>query len=136
MKKKTVLFICTHNSARSQMAEGLVNGLHGDRYAAYSAGTEKTGVNPYAVRAMRNMGIDISQHRSKSVEEFRERTFDIVVTVCDSARESCPFSPGKKVIHNSFTDPSSSRGSDEEILMAFENTRDEIRAWIEAALLV
>ena len=109
--KKRVLFICTHNSARSQIAEGLLNSLHGDWYEAYSAGTEKTAVNPYAIEAMGRMGIDISSHQSKTVEEFKGQTFDFVVTVCDSARESCPFFPGNNIMHKSFEDPSSAKGS-------------------------
>jgi len=132
--KKKVLFICTHNSARSQMAEGLLRTLYDDRYEAYSAGTEETAVNPYAIEAMRLAGIDISGHRSKTVQEFRGRIFDLVVTMCDSARESCPFFPGKKVIHKSFEDPSRAEGSDEQVLAVFERVRDEIRAWIEDTL--
>jgi arsenate reductase len=132
--KKKVLFICTHNSARSQMAEGLLRTLYGDRYEAYSAGTEETAVNPYAIEAMRLAGIDISGHRSKTVQEFRGENFDLVVTVCDDARESCPFFPGKKVIHKSFEDPSRAEGTDEQVLAVFERVRDEIRVWIEDTL--
>ncbi|HUT66396.1 MAG TPA: arsenate reductase ArsC [Spirochaetota bacterium] len=132
--KKKVLFICIHNSARSQMAEGLLRTLYGDRYEAYSAGTEETAVNPYAIEAMRVAGIDISGHRSKTVQEFRGEIFDLVVTVCDSASESCPFFPGKKVIHKSFEDPSRAEGSDEQVLAVFERIRDEIRLWIEDTL--
>ena len=132
--KKKVLFICTHNSARSQMAEGLLRTLYGDRYEAYSAGTEETVVNPYAIEAMRVAGIDISGHRSKTVQESRGEIFDLVVTVCDSASESCPFFPGKKVIHKSFEDPSRAEGSDEQVLAVFERIRDEMRAWIEDTL--
>ncbi|MBN2322816.1 MAG: arsenate reductase ArsC [Spirochaetes bacterium] len=128
---KKILFICTHNSARSQMAEGLVNSLFGDRYAAYSAGTEKTSVNPNAIEVMRWIGIDISGHRSKTVEEFEGMMFDYVVTVCDAARETCPFFPGKKVIHTSFDDPSSAEGSREQVLSVFQRVRDEIKDWIE-----
>ena len=129
--KKRVLFICTHNSARSQMAEGLLRDLYSDRYEAYSAGTEETMVNPFAIETMKKAGIDISGHRSKTVEEFKGEVFDIVVTVCDNARETCPFFPGKKVIHKSFEDPSRAEGSDEEVLAVFDRVRDEIRAWIE-----
>jgi arsenate reductase len=128
--KEKVLFICTHNSARSQMAEGLMNHLMGDRYEASSAGTE-TRVNPFAVEAMGELGIDISHHRSKTVEEFRETVFDCVVTVCDSAKESCPFFPGKRVLHTNFEDPSRARGSREEILKKFTEVRDRIRRWME-----
>ena len=133
--RKEVLFICTHNSARSQMAEGLVNALYSDRFKAYSAGTEKTRVNPLAIEVMKEIGIDISHHTSKTVEVFRDRLFDIVVTVCDNARETCPFFPGKKVIHNSFQDPSSATGTREERLQVFRNVRDEIKEWIERELL-
>lgn len=94
--KQKMLFICTHNSARSQMAEGLMNHFLGDRYEAFSAGTEQTMVNPFAVEAMKELGIDTSPHRSKTVEEFRGSSFDCVVTVCDSARESYPFFLGKR----------------------------------------
>lgn len=129
--KKRVLFICTHNSARSQMAEGLLNSLHGDGYEAYSAGTEKTAVNHYAIEVMGLMGIDISSHRSKTVEEFKGQAFDFVVTVCDSARESCPFFPGDNIIHKSFEDPSSAKGNHGQVLAVFEKVRDEIMEWIE-----
>ena len=129
--KKRVLFICTHNSARSQMAEGLLKSLYGNRYEAFSAGTEKTSVSPYAIEAMKRIGIDISGHRSKSVEEFRGQSFDFVVTVCDSAKESCPFFPGEKIIHKSFEDPSGATGSHERILAVYERVRDEIKDWIE-----
>ncbi len=118
------------------MAEGLLNGLLGDRYEAYSVGTEKTAVNQYAIEVMRKMGIDISNHRSKAVEEFKGRTFDFVVTVCDIACENCPFFPGKKVIHKSFPDPSGVTGSATEILSTFEKSRDEIRAWMEDEFLL
>jgi arsenate reductase len=130
--KKNVLFICTHNSARSQMAEGLLNHLYGNRYNAFSAGTEKSAVNPYAISAMKKIGIDISSHRSKSIEEFRGHVFDIVVTVCDGARESCPFFPGRKVMHKSFRDPSYTQGSSAHNLNVFEQVRDEIRDWIQS----
>jgi len=129
--KQKILFICTHNSARSQMAEGLMNHFLGDRYEAFSAGTEQTMVNPFAMKAMKKLGIDISQHRSNTVEEFRGSRFDYVVTVCDSARESCPFFPGKRVLHKSFEDPSQASGSREEILQKFIEVRDEIRRWME-----
>lgn len=132
---KDILFICTHNSARSQMAEGLVNALYPDRFRAFSAGTERSTVKPFAIEALKRMGIDISHHRSKSIEEFKGRLFDIVVTVCDHARETCPFFPGKKVIHRSFTDPSNVKGTDEEKLNAFIKVRDEIRYWFEKDIL-
>lgn len=128
--KKSVLFICTHNSARSQMAEGLLRSMYGDRYDSFSAGTVKSSVSPYAIRAMTEIGIDISDHRSKSVEEFREKSFDYVVTVCDRAKETCPFFPGKVHIHQSFEDPAGIGETDEERMEAFRRVRDEIKKWI------
>ena len=126
-----VLFICTHNSARSQMAEGLLNALYGDRFDAFSAGTVKTNVNPNAVKVMAEIGIDISHHRSKTVDEYRDQLFDIVVTVCDRAKETRPFFPGKKVIHKSFSDPSEATGDASKILDDFRAAREEIKSWIE-----
>jgi arsenate reductase len=130
--KRSVLFICTHNSARSQMAEGLLNGLVGDRYEAASAGIEATRVRPEAIAVLAELGIDISRHRSKTLEEFRGRQFDFVVTVCDSARERCPFFPGKQVLHESFLDPSAARGDEQEVLEAFRRARDQVASWIVA----
>ncbi len=128
---KKVLFLCTHNSARSQMAEALLNHLYGDRYRAYSAGTAPSGVNPYAVSVMAEIGIDISKNRSKSLDEFRGEEFDYVVTLCEGAKESCPFFEGGKVhLHRGFQDPSSVEGSEEAILEAFRRVRDEIRSWL------
>jgi arsenate reductase len=127
---KRVLFICTHNSARSQMAEGILNAFHGDKYEGFSAGVTPTKVNPYVIRVMAEIGVDISGNRSKSIEEFRGKNFNYVVTVCDGAREACPFFPGEKVIHQSFEDPSQFKGSDEEILKQVRKVRDEIRKWI------
>lgn len=131
MEKKKVLFICTHNSARSQMAEGLMNYLLGNYYSAYSAGTKPNFVNPFAIEVMKEIGIDISNHRSKSVVEFKGEKFDYVVTVCDSAKENCPFFPGaKEYIHQGFEDPSSFEGTDEEKLNKFREIRDEIKNFI------
>ncbi|MCW4026667.1 MAG: arsenate reductase ArsC [Candidatus Bathyarchaeota archaeon] len=129
--EKEVLFVCTHNSARSQMAEGLLNALFGDRYEGYSAGTEPSNVNPYAINAMAEIGIDISTHRSESIEEFRGKTFDHVVTVCDRAREVCPFFPGKRVLHKSFEDPSEFKGAEDETLEQVRRVRDDIKDWIQ-----
>jgi arsenate reductase len=129
--RKEVLFICTHNSARSQIAEGLLNHLYPDSYRAYSAGTQARGVNPHAIKVMEEIGIDISHHRSKSIQEFRGKSFDTVVTVCDSARESCPFFPGRRVIHKNYPDPTTTVGSDQEILHAFREARDGIKAWLK-----
>lgn len=105
-----------------------MNALYGDRYEAYSAGTAPTKVNPYAVEVMAGTGIDISKHYSKSVEESRGKQFDYIITVCDRAKETCPFFPGgKKYIHESFEDPSSLTGSEEEIMVGFRRVMIEIR---------
>lgn len=132
-KKKKVLFICTHNSVRSQMAEGILRALYPERYEVYSAGTEPLEVNPHAVKVMEEIGINISRHRAKSIQEFKDKLFDYVVTVCDQAKESCPFFPGRKVIHKGFPDPSQLRGSETEILEGFRETRDEIMTWVASA---
>jgi len=128
--KKSVLFLCTHNSCRSQIAEGLLNSMYGSSYEAFSAGIEKTKVNPYTVEVMKEIGIDLSKHYSKTINKFQTQEFDIVVTVCDNARETCPFFPGKKVIHKNFKDPSNVEGNIDKILSAFRKTRDEIKEWI------
>jgi arsenate reductase len=129
---KKVLFICTHNSARSHMAEGFMNAFYGDRYTAFSAGTEPSNVSPHAICVMQEIGIDISDHRSKSVDEFMDQDLDYVVTVCDHAKEACPFFPsGRKPMHKGFQDPASVTGTEEEKLALFRRVRDEIRDWIE-----
>lgn len=130
--KKKVLFICTHNSARSRMAEGLLNYLYGANYVAYSAGTEPSIINPYAVRALAETGIDISKNRSKGIEEFQGMKFDYVVTVCDNAKETCPFFPGgREYLHKSFDDPSGFEGEDDIKLIIFRKVRDEIKDWVK-----
>jgi len=130
-KKKKVLFICTHNSARSQIAEGLLRAIYGDRYEVYSAGTEPSGLNPDAVKVMAEIGIDISRHRSKNLEELRGMNFDIVITVCDQAKEACSFFPGgKKYIHKSLEDPSGFKEPEDKRLFRFKQLRDEIKDWI------
>ena len=127
-----MLFICTHNAARSQMAEALLRDLHGGLYEAVSAGTEPAGVSPYAIKVMSEIGIDISTHRSKGIQEFFGQQVDYVVTVCDHAKESCPYFPGgKKMLHRSFADPSALIGTEEEIMAGFRQVRDEIKNWIE-----
>ena len=127
---ETVLFVCTHNSARSQMAEGLLRARYGDRFRPLSAGTEPGGVNPFAVEAMRELDIDISEHRSKHVDAYTNQPLDYVVTVCDSAKEACPYIPAtKQNIHVSFPDPSAAIGSDEDKLRAFRTVRDAIAEW-------
>ena len=113
------------------MAEGLLNAFHGDTYEGFSAGVTPTKVNPYVIKAMAEIGIDISGNRSKSIEEFRGKTFNYVVTVCDSAREACPFFPGEKVIHQAFKDPNGFMGSEEEILKGTIKVRDKIKEWIK-----
>ncbi|MFZ2454980.1 MAG: arsenate reductase ArsC [Candidatus Altiarchaeia archaeon] len=131
-KKERVLFVCTHNSARSQMAEGLMNALHADRYDAYSAGTHPAAVNPHSIKALAEIGIDISKSRAKGLGEYAGQKFDYVVTVCGGAQEECPFFPGaKKQIHAGFDDPSAVKGSEEEIMAAFRRARDEIKEWME-----
>ncbi|MGZ6291160.1 MAG: arsenate reductase ArsC [Syntrophales bacterium] len=130
--KKRVLFVCTHNAARSQIAEGLLRAFHGDLYEVASAGTAPTGVSPYAVRVMSEIGIDMGVHRSKSIQEYFGQQFDYVVTVCDHAKESCPYFPGaEKMLHQSFADPSALTGTEEEIMAGFRQSRDAIRSWIE-----
>ncbi|MGC9367868.1 MAG: arsenate reductase ArsC [bacterium] len=127
---KKVLFICTHNSARSQMAEGFVNFYYSKKVTAQSAGTIETTVKPEAIEVMKEIGIDISKHYSKSVEKFLGEQFDLVVTVCDNAAKTCPFFPGKKIINKSFKDPSEFKGPAEERLNEFRKIRDEIKQWI------
>ena len=131
--KKKILFICTHNSARSQMAEGYMNARYGDRYEAFSGGTEITRVHPMAIAVMNEIGIDISGHRSKLIDEFFKKGIETTVTVCDSAQKVCPFFPGaKEDIHQSFPDPSAFTGSGEEVRAGFRTVRDEIIRWIDA----
>jgi arsenate reductase len=134
--KRRILFICTHNSARSQMAEGLVNGLFNKKYKAFSAGTEPAVINPFAVKAMIEIGIDISKHTSKGLDDFLSQEFDYVITVCDNANENCPFFPGgKERIHKGFKDPAAVEGTDTEKLEVFRLARDEIKAWLMEILI-
>jgi arsenate reductase (thioredoxin) len=136
MEKTKVLFLCTHNSARSQMAEGLLRHLAGNRFEVMSAGTEATHVRPLAVRAMDELGIDISKQESKTLDRYLGETFDYVITVCDDANEACPVFPGaKRRLHWSFEDPAQATGSEEERLRVFQSVRDEIRGRIEGELL-
>jgi arsenate reductase len=131
-RRQRVLFLCTHNSARSQMAEGLLRAFHGDRYESFSAGTEATRVKPLAAEVMAELGIDLSSHRSKTLDVFIDEPLDIVVTVCDAARERCPFFPhAGRQIHHSFEDPSEMGSTAHERLVAFRRIRDEIRAWLD-----
>ena len=129
--KPSVLFVCTHNSARSQMAEGLLRQRYGDRYDVQSAGTVARGVHPGAAQALRDGGIDPSAQTSKTIESLGDRAFDIVVTVCDSAREACPYLPARmRNVHRAFRDPSAAPEADHP--EAFAAVRDEIAAWIDA----
>ena len=148
MGKVKVLFLCTHNSARSQMAKGLLRHYYSEKYEVFSAGATPTQVNPFAIKVMAEIGIDISTQRSKSIDEFRGKDIDLVVSVCtSSARVTCPFCsstllggrpeiidetlPGaKRYLHQPFGDPSEVEGSDEEKHAAFRRTRDEIKKWI------
>ena len=128
-----VLILCTGNSARSQMAEGLLRHDAGNACEVFSAGTKPTEVRPEAITVMREVGIDISGHRSKSVDEFAGQDFDYVITVCDNAKESCPIFPARtKRIHWSIGDPAAAQGSEEERLAAFRHARDELRARLQA----
>lgn len=128
--KKKVLFLCTHNSARSQIAEGLLRYLYGKSYEAYSAGTQPLEINPYAIKVMKEINIDISKQYSKGIEQLNSIKFDYVVTVCDHAKESCPFFPGVISIHKDFEDPAAINGTENEILTGFRRIRDEIKEWI------
>jgi arsenate reductase len=129
--KERVLILCTGNSARSQMAEGLLRHDAAERFEVQSAGAKPGSVRPEAITAMRELGIDISGHRSKSVEEFDGQQFDYVITVCDNARESCPlFLGAEKRSHHSFDDPAALDGSDEERLAQFRRVRDELREYL------
>ncbi|MEE9315794.1 MAG: arsenate reductase ArsC [bacterium] len=136
MKKRRVLFLCTSNSCRSQMAEGLLTHLAGDKFEVFSAGVEPTQVNPLALKVMDEIGIDISKQRSKSVKEFLSQQFDYVVTVCDYARQTCPVFPGKyEKIHWNLEDPAKAQGTEEEMLLIFRKARNQIKENILKFLL-
>ena len=129
---KKILVLCTGNSARSQMAEGLLKHITKSRYEIYSAGTKPSIVRPEAIRALAEIGIDISGNRSKSVDEFGTEEIDYVLTVCDNAKDNCPYFPAKtKVIHHSFEDPAEVQGDEETRLNAFRKIRDQIREYFE-----
>ena len=128
MNKQRVLFLCTHNSARSQMAEGFLRSMAGDRFEVASAGTEVTRVHPLAIRAMAEAGIDLSGHASKIVDAFVKEPWNYVITVCDAANEACPVFPRKSNrLHWSFEDPSQATGSDDQRLAVFQRVRDQIK---------
>ena len=136
MDKPKVLFLCTHNSARSQMAEGFLRSMAHDRFEAGSAGTEKTSVNPLAIRAMAERGIGINGQTSKKYEDVAQQGWDYVITVCDDANEQCPFVPGSvKRLHWSFEDPSKAVGTEEQRLTVFRRIRDQIEARLAAWLI-
>lgn len=129
--RKRVLILCTGNSARSQMAEGLLQHDAGERFDVESAGTKASFVRPEAIAVMRELNIDISGHRSKNVDEFEGQTFDYVITVCDNAREACPVFFGKaKKLHHDFEDPAAFDGSEEERLAVFRRVRDQLRGFL------
>jgi arsenate reductase len=137
--RRRVLFLCTHNSSRSQMAEGLLRARAGNRYEVFSAGTQAGRVHPLAIQAMAELGIDLSEaagHRSKQMEEFIDQPpMDLVVTVCDEAAEACPFFPGaRRQVHWGFPDPSQATGTDEERLAVFRDVRDGLARRIDAFL--
>ena len=130
--KRRVLILCTGNSARSQIAEGWLKQIAGNQLEVKSAGTKPSSVRPEAIRVMKEVGIDISAHRSKSVDEFAGQGFDFVITVCDNAQENCPFFPAKtKLIHQNFDDPASVTGDDEIRFSAFRRTRNEIESFLK-----
>ena len=139
--KKKVLFLCTHNSARSQMAEGLLRAMYGDRYESYSTGTEATSVDARAKMVMNEIGIDISPQRSKSAEEFCDTVFDLAAAFCDRAKQACPIcttelkipaksTKAREVIHKSFEDPALAAGTNEEQINVFRRIRDDMKDWI------
>jgi len=130
--KTRVLFICTANAARSQMAEGLLRAKYGDRYEVFSAGTRKSRVSTRAIQVMKEIGIDISHHRSKSLDEMSGTMFDLAVTLCDNANQICPVvSCAKKTIHHGFFDPHLTPGNNEDLIEGYRCVRDDITTWID-----
>lgn len=128
MSKKKILVLCTGNSCRSQMAEGYLRQFAGEKAEVYSAGVETHGVNPRAIESMQEDGIDISSHTSNNIDEYGDIEFDFVITVCDNARERCPYFPTKaKIFHHNFPDPAKAIGSDSEIKQQFRNVRELIK---------
>jgi arsenate reductase (thioredoxin) len=131
--KKKISFLCTHNAARSQMAEGFVNALYSDRYKAFSAGNEPTEVHPCTIAIMTEVEIDISAQRAKSLDELEDQTFDYVVTLCADVQESCPIFPGGvEYLHHTFVNPGSAPASDNNPCAPFRLVRDQIKEWLEA----
>ena len=135
-KKIKVLFLCNHNAARSQMAEGILKSISDDRYHVESAGNNPSSLNPYAVKVMAEIGVDISKQRSKNIEEFEGITFEYVATVCGGVGETCPvFLGGKNYFQQPFEDPVSVEGTDNEKIMFFRSIRDEMKVWIEKTFI-
>jgi len=129
--KKKILFLCTGNSARSQMAEGLMKHLRGTEFEVFSAGSEPKGLNPLAAEVMQEIGIDISHQRSKHLDEYGEKTFNYIITLCDHAAATCPLSRGEgKIMHQGFSDPAAAEGSREERLELFRKVRDELKEFV------
>ena len=136
MEKHRVLFVCTHNSARSQMAEAMLRTFAGETFEAYSAGTEAAGIRPEAVQVMNELGVDISGQRSKTIDEFRGQSFEWFITVCDTAQKNCPVLPGvREVAHWSIEDPSLAEGTPDQRLDAFRRARDLIRNRVRIFIL-
>ena len=132
MSKENILILCTGNSARSQMAEGLLKHITQNRYKIYSAGTKPSIVRPEAIKVLSEIGIDISANRSKSVDEFADKKIEYVLTVCDNAKKNCPYFPAEtKLIHHFFDDPAAIEGDEETKIAAFRNVRDEIKTYLE-----
>jgi arsenate reductase len=132
MAKESILFICVHNSARSQMAEGIFRYYYGEKCNVYSAGSDPRGIHPVSVQVMAEIGIDISKHKSKSLEGFKGQEMDYVVTVCGDGQDICPFfAGGKKYIHHPFEDPSAFEGTKQDKIEQFKEVRDELKRWLE-----
>ena len=129
---KNILVLCTGNSCRSQMAEGYLRLFYGNNAAVYSAGVETHGVNPRAISIMAEDGVDISHHTSNHVDEYNDVSFDLILTVCDNAKERCPFFPSQALrIHHNFPDPAKAVGTEEEIMQSFRTTRDLIKSYCQ-----
>lgn len=133
---KKVLILCTGNSCRSQMAEGWLKYFTSDFIEVYSAGTKPETVNPYAVKVMQLAGIDISKNTSNNVDEYKDREFDYIITVCDNAKELCPVFPTSNVIHKSFPDPAKSRGTEEELIKVYSEVSYDLKKFMEQFALV
>ena len=130
-RRKSVIFLCTGNSARSQMAEGLMQHLRGNEFEVFSAGSEPKGIHPLTIEVMKGIGIDISHQRSKHLDEYLNKNFDYIITLCDHAAKTCPLFPGSgERIHQGFPDPVSVKGTEEERLEIFRRVRDELKEFI------